>query len=274
MFNPDQYDLLGAGGDFIKVSGKFKCVVDGVEMVAVKGNQSAFYLQVTFRITEGEQKDQKFVDRLNLSNPNQTTREIAWKKLASLAHATGVQNATSDARVYVGRPLQIYVVAEEQTSTTDPNKTVWNNECKEYFYADGQTLVKGRYGSATAGAQTQGYAQPNAPAPQQQQQFTPNAPTAAPAPQPQVQQPQTQYVDPNQQQQQPQISTNIQPQFTHEQPAQQQQVQQPQVQQQQVQQPQYQEQQQQPQQQFQNTVPAGATGGFTPPPMPQFTPQS
>lgn len=261
IFNPAQYELLGGGAAFIKESGKFAVVIVGVEMVAAKNNASHF-LQMTYEITAGELKGQSFLDRIHLNNPNQQAREIAYKRLASIAHATGVGQAIQDARVFVGKTMQVYVLSEEQASTTDPNKTVWQNDVKEYFYADGSSLIKGSFGAtATAGGQNpQAAPAPNA-APQQA--YAPQAPAAAPAPAPAPAPQQQHYAppagQPQQQQQQPTIETNVQPQGYA-----------PQAEQQQYapQQP------QQPQQAHapQSTVPAGATGGYVPPQMPNFAP--
>lgn len=264
IFNPAQFELLGGGAPFIKESGRFAVRIIGAEMVAAKNNAS-HYLQFTYEITAGELKDQSFLDRIHLNNANQTSREIAYKRLASIAHATGVGQAIQDARIFVGKTMQVYVMTEEKASTTDPNKTVFENDVKEYFYADGTPLIKGNFGSgATAGGQP---AQ-NAPAPNAapQQAYAPQ-PAAAPAPAPAPaqqppQQPQQQQYAP----QQPVVETGIQPQgYAPQQPAQQQQ--QPQYAQQPAQQP-----PQQPQYAQPTTAPAAASGGYVPPAMPNFTP--
>lgn len=271
-FDPNQFDIMGGGGAFIKESGKFPVIIVGAEMVAVKGNAAVHFLAFTFQITDGPLKGQEFVDRLHI-NGSQEARDFSYKKLSAIAHATGVAGAQTDARVYCNKPLQAFVEAKQVANTTDPNKTSWNNDVKEYFYADGEQLVKGRYGNSqgTGAAAQQGFAAPNAPAAPAPQGYAPTAPAAAPAPQPQPaaapapQQQQQQYAP---QQTQPAIDTNVQPQFATA----------PQQQQQPVQQQQQPVQQQQPpvQQQYapqqQQQAPAGATGGFTPPPAPQFAP--
>lgn len=263
MFDPTQYEIMGAGGDFIKQSGKYPLVVDNVEMCQVKGNAAAHYLAVTFRITGGELKDSKFIERFNINNPSDTAREIAIKKLTSLATATGIRTQIADARVFVGKALQAFVKAESVPSTTDPNKTNWNNEIAEWFYADGNSIVRGQFGAAGGAAPQTNFAPAtnNAPPAPQGNYAAPPSPQGNFAPQPQ----QTQQQTPPPAQQgnfapppqgnfapppaaQTQIDTNVA----------------------------YnggQQQQQQTAPQGNYAPPAAQnTGGFTPPPAPQFAP--
>ena len=174
MFDPNQFQIIAAGA-FIKASGKYPCIITSAEMKAVKNSQTAFYIQFTIEITDGELKGQSFIDRLNIANPNDNTRDMAFKSLTSYATAVGQQQAFADASVLCNRPLQLFVEATEEVSTTDPNKTNWSNAVKRWYYADGEEIQQGKYGSAKAqGTPPAGY---GAPAP------TAPAPAAAPAPQ-------------------------------------------------------------------------------------------
>ena len=193
MFDPNSGAIF-SGGAFIKVSGKYPVIITGAQMKATKGNSAAHYLEFTLEITSGELSGQTFIDRLNINNPSDTTREMAFKSLTSYATAIGQQQAFADANILVRRPFQLYVEATEEVSTSDPNKTQWANSVKKWFYADGEDIQQGKFGAVAAQGTPpaqQGYgapqAAPSAPAPQQAQYAPPQQPQQ-PAQQPAQQQ--------------------------------------------------------------------------------------
>lgn len=193
MFDPNSGAIF-SGGAFIKVSGKYPVIITGAQMKATKGNSAAHYLEFTLEITSGELSGQTFIDRLNINNPSDTTREMAFKSLTSYATAIGQQQAFADANILVRRPFQLYVEATEEVSTSDPNKTQWANSVKKWFYADGEDIQQGKFGAVAAQGTPpaqQGYgapqAAPAAPAPQQAQYAPPQQPQQ-PAQQPAQQQ--------------------------------------------------------------------------------------
>ena len=197
MFDPNSGAIF-SGGAFIKVSGKYPVIITGAQMKATKGNSAAHYLEFTLEITSGELSGQTFIDRLNINNPSDTTREMAFKSLTSYATAIGQQQAFADANILVRRPFQLYVEATEEVSTSDPNKTQWANSVKKWFYADGEDIQQGKFGAVAAQGTPpaqQGYgapqAAPAAPAPQQAQYAPPQQPQ-----QPQQQPAQQQYAAP------------------------------------------------------------------------------
>ena len=197
MFDPNS-GVIFSGGAFIKVSGKYPVIITGAQMKATKGNSAAHYLEFTLEITSGELSGQTFIDRLNINNPSDTTREMAFKSLTSYATAIGQQQAFADANILVRRPFQLYVEATEEVSTSDPNKTQWANSVKKWFYADGEDIQQGKFGAVAAQGTPpaqQGYgapqAAPSAPAPQQAQYAPPQQPQ-----QPQQQPAQQQYAAP------------------------------------------------------------------------------
>lgn len=276
MFDPNQNQILGAAA-FIKVSGKYPVIITDAQMKAVAGNNAAHYLQFTLEITDGELRGQSFVDRLNLVNSNPKTVEMAVKSLTSYATAIGQQQAFDDANILRGRPFQLYVEAVEEPSTTDPNKSQWANSVKRWYYADGNEVQQGKYGSLTAqgtapnGQQPQGGYAPPAGAPAAPQGYAPPA----------QQQPPQQQVQHQQQPVQQQAPQGYAPPQGYADPNQQQQVQQQQQQAPQGYAPPAQQQQQQPAQQQapagQVTIQTGyappqgnAPAGYVPPAAPNF----
>lgn len=181
MFDPNQFQTMSSG-TFIKKSGNYGVIITDAAMKAVQGNNAAHYLQLTMEITDGELTGQSFIDRLNLNNPKDSVREMAFKSLTSYATAIGQNQAFQDANVLLRRPFRLYVEATEEVSTTDPNKSNWNNSVKKWFYADGNEVQQGKYGSLQAAGTPpqQGYGAPQGGVPTPQP--TAPAPTA-PAPQ-------------------------------------------------------------------------------------------
>ena len=181
MFDPNSVGILG-GGSFIKESGKYPVILTSMKMTPTKSNQAIHFIEATLEITEGALKGQSFIDRLNI-NGSDAARKYAYAALSSYATAIGQQQAFSDANVLCNRPFQVYVQCEEKVSTIDPNKTNWENEVKKWYYADGEEITQGRYGSNNAqGTAPQGnYASPQAGVP------TPQSAPAAPAGVPQGQ---------------------------------------------------------------------------------------
>lgn len=66
------------------------------------------YLQLTFRIIEGEYTNRLIWDRLNLNNPNTTAKEIAQQNLSAICHAVNELNLTDSAQLH-GKPMKIKV---------------------------------------------------------------------------------------------------------------------------------------------------------------------
>lgn len=239
-FDPSAYQTFGGGGDFITESGKFPVVIESIKLEPSKTNAANIMAVIALMITDGQLKGQKFIDRLNLMHHSLDTKRMAHEQLTSYATAIGQSAAFNDLSVLANRPFQVYVEAKQEAKDGDVNKKVWRNSIKNWYYADGQDIVQGRFGSAQGGAPQQ-FAQAGQP---QQGYGTPQLQ------QPQVQQPVQQVAPPTQMQQPPvqqaPVTMGVQPQF-----------QQPPVQQ--VQQP---VQQTQP--------PVQPQGQFTPPAQPQF----
>lgn len=265
-FDPSAYQTFGGGGDFITESGKFPVVIESIKLEPSKTNAANIMAVISLMITDGQLKGQKFIDRLNLMHHSLDTKRMAHEQLTSYATAIGQGTAFNDLSILANRPFQVYVEAKQEAKDGDANKKVWRNSIKTWYYADGQDIVQGRFGSAQGGAQqfaqagqpNQGYGTPQLQQPQVQQpvqQVAPPTQMQQPVQQPQVQQPQVQ---------QPQVTMGAQ----FQQPVQQ--VQQPVQQSQPPVAPQGQFTPPQGQPQFQQP----AQGQFTPPQgQPQFAQQ-
>jgi len=108
------------------------------EAKPTKDNQSG-YLQLDLEIIDGEYKNRKVFDRLNLWNtgPNaETTREIAHRQLSAYCHATGVF-ILQDSNQLHGIPIKIKL-SVRQSEGYEPQ-----NDVKAVKHIQDGTAAKG-----------------------------------------------------------------------------------------------------------------------------------
>lgn len=227
QFDASAYELPSGGSLFLTKSGHIDFRVSDAYMQASRNNAANMMAVINLEVLNGELAGQGTQMRLNIINSSKEAAKIASQELAALCTSVGMPQI-SDLAHLVGRCGGVTVIATEKTDKDDENKTYWDNKFRDWTYANGDSIVRGNFGGATAAPAAGGYAQPAAPA-------APQAPQPI-APQPQYAQPQAPV----------QPTAPAQPQA----PIQPQQPQQPQYQQPQqpqVQQPQYAQQPQQPQ---------------------------
>ena len=75
-------------------------------------NKDGSYLELTFQVIDGEFKNRKFWDRLNLRNPSTQAVEIARKTLSAICHAVGVLQVKDSVELH-NLPLIAAVRTEE-----------------------------------------------------------------------------------------------------------------------------------------------------------------
>ena len=78
--------------------------------------KTGYYLEFTFQIVEGEFKERRIWDRLNLWNANKTAVKIANQRLAEIRQATGVLNPSSSEELH-DKPLLLKVVTRTRSDT-------------------------------------------------------------------------------------------------------------------------------------------------------------
>jgi hypothetical protein len=96
------------------------CVIIGNEFKATKDatpQNPASYLMFTLEIIDGPFKGAKGYDRLNLQHSNQTTVDIAYARLSSYCHVTGVFR-TDELDHLMGKPFRIVVEQQEDPRYT------------------------------------------------------------------------------------------------------------------------------------------------------------
>jgi hypothetical protein len=132
-FNSDDHEEL-AGFDAIP-AGDYIAEVIASEMKDTKA-QTGKYLQLTFKILEGDFVNRQLWTRLNLVNPNEKAVEIAQRHLATLCKAIGV-GALKDSEEVHGKPMTIKVVVKAATAQYQES-----NEIKGYAALEGPAPAK------------------------------------------------------------------------------------------------------------------------------------
>ena len=111
------FDIIPAGWYTAEIS-------DSEQKDTKSGNGS--YLQLTFRIIEGEHINSLVWARLNLDNPNATAVEIAQKDLSAICHAVNELNLTDSSQLH-NKPMKIQVKVRPASADFDAS-----NEIKAY----------------------------------------------------------------------------------------------------------------------------------------------
>jgi hypothetical protein len=99
------------GGVVLIPPGKYNAVIVNSELKPTSKGDGHF-LALTVVITQGPHANTEFVERLNIINPNQTAVEIAYKTLARIAEAVGMDTTPSDSVQLHNKPLIIEVETE------------------------------------------------------------------------------------------------------------------------------------------------------------------
>ena len=88
-------------------AGKYRAQIVESEMRVTKNGMGQF-LWLMLDILEGDYKDRKIFDQLNLVNPNPTTVEIAQRTLSAICHATGKMHVSDSEELHL-IPMTIQV---------------------------------------------------------------------------------------------------------------------------------------------------------------------
>jgi hypothetical protein len=117
-------------GDFEPIpAGKYLAVITESEMKPTKAG-TGNYLQLTFQILEGPYQNRLLWARLNLDNPNETTRKIAQGELSAICRAVGVL-APNDSIELHNLPLVIHVRCKKRNDTGEITNEVKGYSKKE-----------------------------------------------------------------------------------------------------------------------------------------------
>lgn len=199
---PQQFntaDLPDTGGMVLIPAGQYQAVIVESQLVQTKDKNGQF-LALKVIITQGQYQGTEFTERLNIINQNPKAVEIAYKTLARISEALGMNRTPNDSNELHNKPLMIEVATEAGNEYTDNqgNKQMGKDKSVIKRY-----LPMPQAGNAFSAPQAGAPAPQTFAAPPAQQQA--QAPAPAPEPQQQAQpaqQPQTATTNPFAQQQQ------------------------------------------------------------------------
>lgn len=88
------------------------------------------YLQLTWKVLDGQHAGRLVFDRLNIANQNETATRIGQQQLSQLCHAVGVLQLQDSQQLH-SRPCRIKLVVKQDPQYGD------SNEVKGYELAQG-----------------------------------------------------------------------------------------------------------------------------------------
>lgn len=100
-------------------AGWYNVMIDDTELRPTKKADGA-YLNVRFNILDGQYAGQKIFQRLNLQNPSEAAKEIAFKQLSALCHAVGMLQIAESTELH-GKPLKVRVKVVKSEEYGDSN---------------------------------------------------------------------------------------------------------------------------------------------------------
>src|SRR5262245_6787564 len=95
-------------------AGWYNVMADGSEVKPTKNGDGA-YLQVSFKILDGQFANRKLFARFNLRNASPVAQEIGHKQLSAFAHAVG-HLVVADSSELHGKPLKVKVKIRKDQS--------------------------------------------------------------------------------------------------------------------------------------------------------------
>lgn len=112
-------------------AGWYKAVFTRSEEKPTKA-QTGSYLELGAEIIEGEHQKRKFIERLNLNNPNSTAVEIAQSTLSGICRAVGVMTPRDSSELH-DKPFMVKIAVKPADGPYSAS-----NEIKEYAVTDSQ----------------------------------------------------------------------------------------------------------------------------------------
>lgn len=107
-------------------AGDYRCVIVSSIKKPTKAG-TGYFLELSMEVVDGEHKNRKLTDRLNIWNPNPTAAEIASRTLSSICHATGVMKPNTSEQLH-GLPMIVSVAVVPRNDKPDS----YTNEIKGY----------------------------------------------------------------------------------------------------------------------------------------------
>lgn len=84
-------------------------------------NGTGHYLQLTWKVLDGQHAGRLVFDRLNIANANETAQKIGQQQLSQLCHAVGVMQLQDSQQLHQ-RPCRIKIVVRKDDQYGDSNE--------------------------------------------------------------------------------------------------------------------------------------------------------
>ena len=124
----------GSGKTVLIPEGNYKAIIINSDFKDTSNKEGKF-LELELVIVEGDFKDTVFFQRLNLINNNQKAVEIAYKTLARISEAIGLEETPAESNQLHNQPLLI----EVKTEAGKP----WTNSQGEKVEGSDKSIIKG-----------------------------------------------------------------------------------------------------------------------------------
>jgi len=112
-------DLPDTGGAMPLIpAGQYQAIIVGSELKPTS-KKDGHFLALDIVITQGQYAHTEFTERLNIINPNDTAVQIAYKTLARISEAVGMNQTPQDSNQLHNKPLIIEVATEAGKDWTD-----------------------------------------------------------------------------------------------------------------------------------------------------------
>lgn len=126
-------DIPDAGGVTLIDEGTYTAVIVSSDLKETN-NKKGMYLQLQVVITDGQYANTEFTERLNIVNDNQKAVEIAYRTLARISEAVGMDTTPADSEELHNKKLMIEVKTEKGKPYTDRDGVEREGKDKSVIY--------------------------------------------------------------------------------------------------------------------------------------------
>lgn len=117
-FNPDEHEPTS---DFAVIPpGKYPVYIEQAEVRQTKAG-NGHYIKITMSILEGDFRNRKLWDQINIDNPSEECQAIGLRTLSALAKATNIDSLTDSAQL-VGKVVIASVRVKRSDNYGDQNE--------------------------------------------------------------------------------------------------------------------------------------------------------
>jgi hypothetical protein len=129
--------------------GDYLVVITSSELKDTK-QKTGKYLQLTYDVVDGEYKNRKIFDRLNIMNPSEDAQSIAQRALSSICRAVGVMHPKQSEELH-DKPFVVKLGIRPAAGEYQASNVV-----KGYKNKDGSTIGENKSNGSSSETQSKG----------------------------------------------------------------------------------------------------------------------